>query len=70
MTGGPTRQKLTPQELEAKMAAAKANNAAILRRREEVDKDKESYTAVTAEERMAREERAKKAVNEKKLQVS
>ncbi|KDN53242.1 hypothetical protein K437DRAFT_271757 [Tilletiaria anomala UBC 951] len=76
-TGGNERQKLTPEELDAKLAAARAKNAAILTRQAEIDADKESYATQTAvdrqareEERQRREERARKMVETKKMQLA
>lgn len=69
-TGGPQRTKLTPEELEAKMAKAREANAALVQRQEEIDKDKAAFNELTAQDRKAREEASRKKVAEKKAQVS
>lgn len=69
-TGGPQRTKLTPEELEAKMQKAKEANAALVKRQEEIDKDKAAFNELTAQDRKAREEASKKKIAEKKAQVS
>ncbi|KAN0062526.1 hypothetical protein ACQY0O_005058 [Thecaphora frezii] len=70
LTGGPAREKLSQQELEAKMERARLQNEAILKRRELVERDKDNYSALTEKERKERKERARKVVEDKKIQLA
>lgn len=70
LTGGPSREKLSKHELDARIERARLNNQAIMKRRELVEKDKDQYSQITQKERQERKERARKAVETKKIQVS
>ncbi|PWN94933.1 hypothetical protein FA09DRAFT_363343 [Tilletiopsis washingtonensis] len=65
-TGGPAHTRLSPEELEAKMARARLANEQIMRRREAVDEDTRAYSERTKKEderrqqERAREEEAKR----------
>lgn len=52
------------------MQKAKEANAALVKRQEEIDKDKAAFNELTAQDRKAREEASKKKIAEKKAQVS
>ncbi|KAH8929908.1 hypothetical protein BT69DRAFT_1292260 [Atractiella rhizophila] len=59
-TGGPAREKLTEEELAAKMEKIRLQNERLKARKEEVDADESAYTAVTAEEIQAAKMRREK----------
>ncbi|PWN47671.1 hypothetical protein IE53DRAFT_390202 [Violaceomyces palustris] len=70
LTGGPTREKLSPEQLAERMEKAKIQNEAILKRRELVERDKDCYSEITEREKEERREKARKAVEDKKIQLA
>ncbi|KAI8920015.1 hypothetical protein DFJ77DRAFT_450794 [Powellomyces hirtus] len=51
LTGGVDKKRLTPEELEAKMADIRLRNELLIKKQEAVQADKEQFTQLEAEER-------------------